>query len=419
MPEAVAWRGGLHLRGVLFFRDVFVGEFSEDAQPLGLGAAALECVAKIEIFYRFGELKTEERMIQVGTRLGSLFIRLRQCIEHPARGLDRRLTQFRRYGLHVFIAVKFHFAAQVVLFLIERVNDEAALAARQHIEAAVGVAFENRFDQHGTAGIHDAVIARQDDAELGPVGFGRAHHFSVSFFKDMEGNRAAGKDDKLQREQGEQPGHSAIIAFPYRFAPAITCDGFIERKTVPITGGRASWITGMDNRLKRTPGVYLTGFMGSGKTTVARALAERLGWEFIDLDAEIEAAEATTIAQLFEARGEEEFRRIETEMLKTIMRRIERIVPAVIALGGGTFAQNVNAAMLAGHGVSIWLDCTFETVQQRITEAETRPLARDAAQFRWLYEERRAAYARADFRVDADCDPEAAVEAILNLACWK
>lgn len=175
----------------------------------------------------------------------------------------------------------------------------------------------------------------------------------------------------------------------------------------------------MDNRLKRTPGVYLTGFMGSGKTTVARALADRLGWDFIDLDAEIEAAEATTIAQLFEARGEAEFRSIETEMLKKIMRRIERIMPAVIALGGGTFAQSVNAEMLEGHGISIWLDCSFETIQGRITEAESRPLARDPERFRQLYEERRAAYGRADFRIDANCDPEQAVEAILNLACWK
>lgn len=175
----------------------------------------------------------------------------------------------------------------------------------------------------------------------------------------------------------------------------------------------------MDNRLKRTPGVYLTGFMGSGKTTIARALADRLGWDFIDLDAEIEAAENTTIAQLFETRGEPEFRRIETEMLKKIMRRIEGIVPSVVALGGGTFAQSANAEMLEGHGISIWLDCSFETVQERITEAESRPLARDPAKFRQLFEDRRAAYARADFRVDANCDPEQAVEAILKLACWK
>src|SRR5580693_5904633 len=80
----------------------------------------------------------------------------------------------------------------------------------------------------------------------------------------------------------------------------------------------------MDNKLKRAPGVYLVGFMGAGKTTVAHRLADRLGWEFIDLDTEIEASEQTTIALLFESRGEPEFRRIETETLRKVMRIVER-----------------------------------------------------------------------------------------------
>jgi shikimate kinase len=193
----------------------------------------------------------------------------------------------------------------------------------------------------------------------------------------------------------------------------------------------------MDNRLKRTPGVYLTGFMGSGKTTVARRLADRLGWDFIDLDAEIVAAEHTTIAQIFENRGEPEFRRIETEALRTVMRRIDRGMPSVVALGGGSFAQAANAQMLEGHGISIWLDCPFETLQARINndarinddapangdlrnrDALSRPLARDGEVFRRLYDERRAAYARATYRIDADCEVELAVDSILGLECWK
>src|ERR1041385_3469207 len=119
----------------------------------------------------------------------------------------------------------------------------------------------------------------------------------------------------------------------------------------------------MDNRLKRAPGVYLAGFMGSGKTTVGRLLADRLGWDFIDLDAEIEAAEETSIAQLFETRGEPEFRRIETEALRKALRGIDRGVPAVIALGGGSFVEPVNAELLDGPGISIWLDFSFETIQ--------------------------------------------------------
>src|SRR5580658_6196024 len=175
----------------------------------------------------------------------------------------------------------------------------------------------------------------------------------------------------------------------------------------------------MDNKLKRAPGVYLAGFMGSGKTTVARVLADRLGWDFIDLDTEIEFAEETTIAQLFETRGELEFRRIETEALKKVMHRVERGMPSVVALGGGSFVQPGNTELLDGHGISVWLDCSFETIEARITEADSRPLARDSERFRQLYEERRAAYGLANYRIDADCEVERAVEQILGLPCWK
>ena len=175
----------------------------------------------------------------------------------------------------------------------------------------------------------------------------------------------------------------------------------------------------MDNKLKRAPGVYLTGFMGSGKTTIGSILADRLGWDFIDLDSEIEKAEQTTIAQIFESRGEPEFRRIETEMIRTVRRRVENGMPAVIALGGGSFVEPANAALLENHGISIWLDCPFEVIVERITTADSRPLARDPESFRKLYEERRAAYSRASYRVDAECDPARAVEIIMELPCWK
>ncbi len=98
----------------------------------------------------------------------------------------------------------------------------------------------------------------------------------------------------------------------------------------------------MNLRLKRAPGIYLVGFMGSGKTTIGRLLAARLGWSFADLDEEIEAAERATIAAIFEERGEPEFRRIEAEMLRQHVRSIERGKAAVIALGGGAFAQQQN-----------------------------------------------------------------------------
>src|SRR5690348_16837440 len=107
----------------------------------------------------------------------------------------------------------------------------------------------------------------------------------------------------------------------------------------------------MNLKLKRTPGIYLVGFMGSGKTTVGRHLADRLGWSFFDTDAEIEKAEKTTIAEIFDHRGEPEFRRIETEVLREHVRWIERGRPAVLALGGGAFAQEDNRVLLSDSGV--------------------------------------------------------------------
>lgn len=172
-------------------------------------------------------------------------------------------------------------------------------------------------------------------------------------------------------------------------------------------------------KLKRTPGIYVTGFMGSGKSTVAHALADRLGWDFIDLDARIEEDQHTTIAKIFETQGEAGFRHIETEALKRVMRGVERGTPAVIALGGGAFVQPENFAMLDGHGVSIWLDCPLNVAQERVAGLATRPLARDPEAFRRLYEDRRTGYSRADYRIDADCEVTHAVDLILKLPFWK
>lgn len=171
----------------------------------------------------------------------------------------------------------------------------------------------------------------------------------------------------------------------------------------------------MHLRLKRTPGLYLVGFMGSGKSTVGRLLAHRLGWNFFDLDREIEAVEKATIAELFDARGEPEFRRIETEMLRRHVRSIKRGRPAVLALGGGAFVDAVNRDLVLGNGIAVWLDCPFDRIQRRVGDAYARPLARDPQRFATLYESRRAIYALADVRVVIESDDaEAALEVIVN-----
>ena len=169
----------------------------------------------------------------------------------------------------------------------------------------------------------------------------------------------------------------------------------------------------MNLRLKRTPGIYLVGFMGSGKTTIGRLLAERLGWSFTDLDEAIEAAEGATISSIFEQRGEGEFRRIEQETLLRHIRAIERGKPAVIAIGGGAFAQPANRELAQQHGIAFWLDCAFERVERRVAAETHRPLARDPQRFAALYAARRELYALADVRIPIESDdPAAAVEAI-------
>ena len=171
----------------------------------------------------------------------------------------------------------------------------------------------------------------------------------------------------------------------------------------------------MNLKLKRTPGLYVVGFMGAGKTTVGRHLAHRLGWNFFDTDQEIERAEDATIAEIFASRGEAEFRRIETEVIRQHVKWIERGRPAVLALGGGAFAETRNRELLEPNGISIWLDCPFPVVERRIAHDSDRPLARDPVRFAALYESRREHYRLAEVHVTIESDdPEATVEAILQ-----
>ena len=173
-------------------------------------------------------------------------------------------------------------------------------------------------------------------------------------------------------------------------------------------------------KLKNTPGIYLAGFMASGKTTIGRLLADRLGWHFIDLDEEIEAAQGMTIAQIFETRGEVEFRRLEHLAMRARVQAIESGKPAVVALGGGAFVQPQNYALVENNGITIWLDCPLATVSRRVAHTCHRPLARDAEDLARLYEERREAYARADYRIPiVSDDPAVAVEAVLALPLFK
>lgn len=147
--------------------------------------------------------------------------------------------------------------------------------------------------------------------------------------------------------------------------------------------------------------IYLVGFMGSGKSTIGRLLAERLGLPFADLDDDIEAAEGRTIAEVFAQDGEGRFRDAEHAALAARVRTGEAVV---LALGGGAYTFARNRDLLRGAGTSVWLDCPFERALQRVAGFAHRPLAKDPAQFRALFEKRLADYALADVRVPVTSD---------------
>lgn len=155
----------------------------------------------------------------------------------------------------------------------------------------------------------------------------------------------------------------------------------------------------MNLKLKRAPGIYLVGFMGSGKTTIGRMYAEEIGWRFADLDDDIEAEQKASISDLFARVGEEQFRRVESEAIRRRINLICRGLPTVLALGGGAFTCEENVALLNDHGTTVWLDVPFEVVRMRVAGSDHRPLARDLERFERLYKERRVLYARADHHV--------------------
>jgi len=160
--------------------------------------------------------------------------------------------------------------------------------------------------------------------------------------------------------------------------------------------------------------------MGSGKTSVGWALSRRLGWGFEDLDQTIERREGRSIAEIFRKSGEGEFRRAEEAALRSVLQRLASGA-AVIALGGGTFVQPQNSALLAGSGGrTVFLDAGIDELWRRCQETSERPLGSDEQHFRHLYATRRPAYMKASVRVDTGGkDPESVAAEIVEVLGLK
>ena len=160
--------------------------------------------------------------------------------------------------------------------------------------------------------------------------------------------------------------------------------------------------------------------MGSGKTTVGTQLARQLAWRFVDLDDRIEDAAGLKISEFFERHGEPSFRLLEAAQLRAALgRAIELREPAVLALGGGTYAQTGAPEFLKTQNVPvIWLDTPIETLLARCMTMTGRPLFRDETSFRTLYAQRLSSYQQADYRVDSSREPAQVVADILRLGIF-
>jgi shikimate kinase len=154
--------------------------------------------------------------------------------------------------------------------------------------------------------------------------------------------------------------------------------------------------------------IYLTGFMGSGKSTIGPILANTLGWDFYDLDRVIEKKERKKIREIFEQVGEDFFRKVETETLE----ELSHTEKAIISLGGGTIVSDVNIKILKGSGNLIYLKMSNEAAYERLRYKRDRPaLKSETGEFsekelmkriNELMYKRSTYYEQADFTIDTD-----------------
>jgi len=155
--------------------------------------------------------------------------------------------------------------------------------------------------------------------------------------------------------------------------------------------------------------IYLTGFMGSGKSTIGPILANTLGWDFYDLDRVIEKKTGKKIRVIFEQDGEDFFRMIETETLKELSINNDK---SIISLGGGTIASGENIKILKSSGKLFYLKMSMEAAYGRLKYKRDRPALKNTSEdfskeelmntIDELMKERVCYYEQADFTIDTD-----------------
>jgi len=150
--------------------------------------------------------------------------------------------------------------------------------------------------------------------------------------------------------------------------------------------------------------ILLVGFMGAGKTSVGKMLAEQLHGRFVDLDDLVVVQEGRSIAQIFEEAGESGFRSRESAALQQLLSELTSSGNAVVALGGGALSQPENRAALERSGFPrIFLDAPVEVLFRRCASQNLqRPLLKEFSTFRDLYSSRQSHYSSAAFRIETE-----------------
>jgi shikimate kinase len=162
--------------------------------------------------------------------------------------------------------------------------------------------------------------------------------------------------------------------------------------------------------------VYLVGMPGSGKSTVGKELAGRLGVPFIDLDAEIERREGRTVPEIFASEGEASFRALEAAELVHASGRD----PSVVACGGGVVLEPANRITLRNTGTCVFLQVPLDELRARVRPAADRPLIHQEGDLERLFGSREALYREfAAHVVDGRGDPGVVADAIVEEMRWS
>jgi shikimate kinase len=168
-------------------------------------------------------------------------------------------------------------------------------------------------------------------------------------------------------------------------------------------------VTGLSHKQLRKKLVFLTGFMGSGKSTIGPILANALGWDFVDIDKSIEQKTDQKVIDIFATLGEQAFRAFERQELSDLALREE----CVISLGGGTLVNDENFEFIRKNGIIVYLRLSPDKILQRVRRKTDRPLLKDPLgnllegdelheRIDGLLELREQYYSKADIIIPAD-----------------